>query len=194
MLYAIIILLGIIVGILAKGKFTNLLNIKFEKTWLILSTFIMQLFILIAEKKIEFNTTFTMLLQLLIFCLLLLGFWFNRHYIGICVIGIGYFSNALVILLNGGKMPVSLEVVKRANLLSKINDIDMKHSIFSSTVKVKLPFLADIMHPPFFLSTWMQIVSIGDLIIAVGLFILMVETVMGRKLRIKNKYKMEDSI
>jgi len=98
-------------------------------------------------------------------------------------IGIGYLMNTVVMAANGGKMPVSEKVLAATSISNFIDNIksgrDIKHVIMNSGTKMK--FLADVIRVPGFLGSMMQVVSIGDIIILVGIFILTVELVMGRK-------------
>ncbi len=182
MSYALAVIMGLVVGMLAKGKLSNLFNIRLNKVWLILSAFCITAAVQIASREIRFNTVVTMAFQVVMLLLLAAGFWFNRNRLGVCIIAVGYFLNFLVIMLNGGKMPVSIEVIKKSGLIQSLDDIDIKHNIFSNADKIKLPFLADIIHPPYFLSYGMDIISVGDIVIALGLFVLTVELVIGKKI------------
>ena len=91
--------------------------------------------------------------------------------------------NTVVMAANGGKMPVSEKVLAATSISNFIDNIksgrDIKHVIMNSGTKMK--FLADVIRVPGFLGSMMQVVSIGDIIILVGIFILTVELVMGRK-------------
>ena len=189
MLYIAAIILGIAIGIMAKGKAANLLELNFEKVWLIMIAFVIQIFTqIMGNRGFTFAAKYSFVIQAVVFCMLLAGFWFNRRYLGIWVIGAGCGLNALVMMLNGGKMPVSYEMVVKAGLTGMVDALkagaDGKHIIISQSTR--LAFLSDIIHLPKFIDFGMQIVSIGDLIVLVGLFLLVVGAVAGKKLEMKN--------
>jgi len=183
MVYILSITLGIVVGIILKGKVSNILNLKFEKVWIILLAFMIQVTAqILGYRGFDVITGNIFLIQACVFCLLFLGFWFNRQYLGILVIGAGGFLNAVVMMLNGGKMPVSLDVLASANLTEAIDmlksGLDNKHAIINESTR--LGFMADTIFIPGFPGLLMRIVSIGDLIVIAGFFLLLVEVVSGR--------------
>lgn len=182
MIYIVAILLGIISGILAKGKVSNLVKLEFHRAWLILSAAAILIILQIIESRFDFKTKTIIIFQGVVFILLFIGFWFNRKYIGIWAIWLGALCNMLVMSLNGGKMPVSIEAVKRAKLPIDLVVSETRHKMVDISGSTRLPFLADIIVPPGFLGLGMKIVSIGDMIVAVGLFILMLQVIMGKKM------------
>jgi len=183
MLYLLAIILAILIGKLTKGRVSNLMDINFEKPWLFIVAFVILIVTQIYGGKYEFINNYIIIFQGLIFCLLIVGFWFNRKYIGIWVIGAGCLMNAVTIFLNGGKMPVSLAVVEKANLMSQAAELTVKHAILQIDGSTKLPFLCDIIYLPNVLGFMMKIVSIGDLIVVIGLFLIILQLVMGWRIR-----------
>jgi len=129
------------------------------------------------NQRVESAVKFSFLIQAVVFVLLLFCFWFNREYIGLWFVGLGASLNALVMLVNGGRMPVSLEAMQKAGIKEVTEMImsgaDNKHAVISSTTKLK--FLADIIHLPGFIGQGMGVVSIGDLVVALGLFVFVFE-------------------
>lgn len=184
MLYLIAVLLGVLLGIAAKGKLSNLLNIKFKKIWIIILAFIIQAGLrVLAIKGFDIGEMSGALIQGTVYSVLLIGFWFNRHYIGMCIMGTGCFLNGLVMTLNGGLMPVSQDALKKAEMTDLLNilqkGMDGKHII--SGDNTRLSFLSDVINLPSFLGMGMRIVSIGDLVIAAGIFIFVLSAVKGKK-------------
>lgn len=96
-------------------------------------------------------------------------FYANREHEDIRIFMIGWFLNAIVIWLNGGKMPIDLEQAKKLpfSIEPLVNGTNFKHSIL--TDETLLPFLADIIHMPFIIP---RVISIGDLFIMLGAFLL----------------------
>lgn len=181
MLYLIAVAAAFIIGMTAgrsKKKRPAFCEIRFEKTWLVLLALILQMgYRILGVKGIIFPDVISMLVQVVAIVLIMLCFWFNRKYIGLWFIGAGAFMNALVMFANGGRMPVDLKAVQNAGLDwlrdALINGDDMKHAILNENSK--LWFLSDIIHLPGIIGIGMNIVSIGDLFVALGLFILVLE-------------------
>lgn len=181
MLYLIAVVAAFIIGMAAvrsKKKSYASLELRFEKTWLVVLALILQMvYRILGVKGIIFPDVISMLVQAVAIVLIMLCFWFNRKYIGLWFIGAGAFMNALVMFANGGRMPVDLKVVQNAGLDwlgdALINGDDMKHVILNENSK--LWFLSDIIHLPGVIGIGMNIVSIGDLFVALGLFVLVLE-------------------
>lgn len=184
MLYAIAILLGVMAGILAKGRISRLMELKFRRGWVILMALAIQVAAQAASVKgLSFVSDYSIIIQGITYCMLLVVFWFNRQYLGMLVIGAGCAMNFLVTIANGGRMPVDeafvRSVVTDDRLLAELAR-DGKHIL--GLKDVHLGFLSDIMHPPGFLSAGMQVVSLGDLAAVAGLFLIVFEVITGKKL------------
>ncbi len=186
MLYLIATVLGVLLGIVFKGKLSNLLNIRLEKVWIVILAFVVQTLLrVLTLNGLGILSGYGLITHCIVYGLLLVGFWFNRHYAGMCIMGLGCFSNALVMALSGGKMPVSVEALAKAQITG-VEDIlqagmDGKHVILDESTR--LYFLADIINLPPVLGAFMPVVSIGDLIIAAGIFLLAFCGVKGAGLK-----------
>lgn len=93
----------------------------------------------------------------------------------------GVIANAVVILANGGKMPISSPMLERAGLLRYIEMLSTggspTHQLMENTTR--LAFLGDVfvVPPPF----WRPFVfSVGDVAIVIGLFTLVIKTTVVR--------------
>ncbi len=184
MLYLIAVVLGILLGVAAKGKISNLLKVKFEKIWIIVLAFAIQTVLrVLTVNRLDIALKYGLVIQCIVFGILLIGFWLNRRYLGMSLIGLGCMLNAFTMALNGGRMPVSIDALTKANMgkMLKVLQIgtDGKHMIADKTTK--LFFLSDVINLPPFLGAMMPIVSIGDLIIAVGVFALVLFIVADKR-------------
>lgn len=192
MLYLLAILLAIFLGILVstiKGKKFDISYMRLEKTWLALLAFGIQTITRIfALKGFTFFVKYSWITQAIVFVLLFTTLWHNRKYFGLWIIGLGASLNGLVMMVNGGKMPVSLEKLEKVDMCELINllkaGLDNKHTVM--TELTKLNFLADIFYIPGFLGKGTYVVSIGDFIVAVGLFIFVFEMIKGSYKKIDN--------
>lgn len=109
--------------------------------------------------------------------LLLTVVWANRGLPGVKWIGIGLVLNLLVMVANGGWMPISPEAMVRAGHLQLVPSLDSGTRVSSSKSMVlpreetTLWFLSDIfvLGRPFPLSS---VFSVGDVLVALGAFLL----------------------
>jgi hypothetical protein len=189
LLYILALLLGVAAGMAVKGRIGNLADARLEKKGFILAALCIQVTLqILGVRGILPVQRFGPWSFLVVVGLLLAGLWANRRYAGVLVIGVGYLMNALVMAVNGCKMPVSADALKKAGLLDALDilkaGIDGKHIIIAESTK--LPFLSDIIVLPRLLRRMMEIVSIGDLVIAAGILVLVFEMLtkmeLGKKL------------
>ncbi|HHW48965.1 MAG TPA: DUF5317 domain-containing protein [Clostridiaceae bacterium] len=183
MLYILPIVLGFAMGIAMKGKLGNVLNFRLEKAWILLLAFVIQA----GAQIMSFNgltgiNDYTVIIQGCVIILLLIGFWYNRKYAGIIIMSFGFFLNAIVMMLNGGKMPVSYDILQKNNLREALDLLlagrDSKHALIDENTK--LWFLSDVIYMPGIFRYAGGLVSIGDLVIAAGIFVLVAEVVSNR--------------
>lgn len=177
MLYLIVSIAAAAFGIAAgkiKKKYSDMPVIRFEKTWVAIIALCLQIFArIMGANGIVLKDVYSIVIHGLSFGLLLLCFWFNRKYLGLWFIAMGALMNALVMAVNGGKMPVALNNAQKAGRVDIIGVVtegfDNRHIILNESSR--LWFLSDIISLPGILGYGMGRVSIGDLIVAVGLFI-----------------------
>ncbi|NUR98990.1 MAG: DUF5317 domain-containing protein [Kribbellaceae bacterium] len=86
----------------------------------------------------------------------------NLKHPGVGLLALGFFSNALVVALNGA-MPVSLRALKRAGV-GDASVTDARHELSHATTR--LPWLGDVV--PVALPGLGQAISPGDVLIAAG--------------------------
>lgn len=173
-IYAIV--LGILLGYIMGGSLKN--TVKRPLYWkaLALLAFAVQIVIfndLPVLKSIPGNVI--VILHSLTYICLLVFIIRNIRTTGIPVIGLGIFSNALVIFLNGGYMPTipknlqNTSVRKLAESISQ--DVAVNNSIGMSGHTL-LPWLGDI----FVMPSWVplsNVFSIGDVLIGIGICLYM---------------------
>lgn len=173
-----IIVLALLVGKLRGGQIKKIENL-YIKAWYILalsfSMEIMALFIVtktngVAAKFIELNFSH---IHLFIYALLISVLLLNFHQPGIKTIILGATSNFLPLLFNNGKMPVWIGALENANLYNQLNLLSensiMTHELMHENTSFKL--LGDIIGIPK-PYPFPKIISIGDILISVGIFIL----------------------
>jgi hypothetical protein len=188
MILALAVILGLAVS-LARNRgqtFSLLADIPLRSAWLVILALAMQYPLL----RTPFGPTQQLSVQQALFLLshlLLLGFvWRNRRLAGIQIVGLGILCNLVVILANGGFMPITPETLVRINPGTTLGINPGAtlgvwqpgfHYGFSKDVillqgATNLWALSDILvvPPPF---PWPTAFSLGDLLIASGIVILL---------------------
>lgn len=149
---------------------------ELSRTWLVLVAVAPQLLIFqIPSTAGWFSDTWASTV-LVISQLLLLGFvWFNRDLVGLRILGLGLILNLLVIILNGGLMPLAPETAQALypEVSPSVWQIGsrpgMSKNILLLYEDTRLAFLSDsILLPAWF--PWTRALSPGDLLIVLGVF------------------------
>lgn len=169
------LIFSIILGLILKGSLANLDKIKFDKVYLILIAFAIEfLIMLLITKGIISRGVYTYFFNFIMYLLLLTFVYFNRSNFTIIIMGIGFVLNALPIFLNGGAMPVSPRAVYLAGLAPSVNAVKVStEGLYTlQNAQTKLWFLGDIIPKPFLRPA---VISIGDIIIALGLILLIIK-------------------
>ena len=181
-LYAVV--LGIVLGYVTKGKLKYIILRPLYWKGLAFLAFAIQLVIFSNLSFTEtIPTTFITILHYFSYLCLLVFMMRNIKNWGITVVGIGIFLNALVIFLNGGRMPTIPENLKNTSFWQSADLITQGDALKNSakmTGETLLPWLGDI----FYLPPWLplsNVFSIGDIFIAVGVCIYIVINMHPRK-------------
>lgn len=117
-------------------------------------------------------------LFLLSHLLLMVFVWLNRRQLGVLLLGVGVICNLLVILVNGGFMPITPGTLVEINPGSTVEQWPVGiHYGYSKDVilaeeDTRLGVLSDrlVIPPPF---PWPTAFSIGDFLIAAGIVVLL---------------------
>ena len=108
------IALGLVLGLVAGGDLLNLGSVRLKRlTLLILAVFVRFGTELALNSGVPLAEALRLPLLAAGFVLLLIALWPNRSYPGISLAFIGVLANAIVIVVNGGYMPIwvtSLEI------------------------------------------------------------------------------------
>ena len=101
------IALGLILGLIVGGRLTNLAYVRLHRIWLLVAAVLLRF-----ATEILLNAGFAPVEMLRLpllagaFALLLLALWPNRGFPGISLAFVGILANAIVIVVNGGFMPI----------------------------------------------------------------------------------------
>ncbi|KPU45784.1 hypothetical protein OXPF_10190 [Oxobacter pfennigii] len=173
------LLLSIIIGYILKGsiKRVNVENIK--GSYIAFLSFGIEIMIFIPVRKgIISPGIITLLLYIVEYMLIFMFIYMNRKNKWILIMGIGFMLNAVAIFANGGLMPVSQAAIDAAGIKGSVSSEGLYTLVNKST---RLWFLGDVIPFRIFRS---YVVSIGDLVSAIGLMIFMISGM--RKTKVKS--------
>ena len=182
MLYVYIIIISIIIGLLRNGKLSSLSQISLKRIELIVLACLIQAGLIFLEpKRVKFVLDYSSYMLILSYIVLLLAVWYNKKIKGIKIIALGIIFNFIVIVVNGGHMPVLLSSLYKAGLddfaLVLKEGTYVTHTLI--TEKTLFKFLADVipLSPPF---PDPSVVSVGDFLMFYGVFSL-IQNAMVKK-------------
>lgn len=163
---AIVLFLALAIALLRGGRLTNLGDIELRAWWLLIVGFGLQ-----AATRFLPHTSWAetagLIMVLTSFGLLMILVLVNRNRPGMWLAGVGVLMNFTVISLNGG-MPVLVEAAQVASGFTQADpDIagSFKHVLLDESTRVTM--LADVI--PIRLAGQGQVISLGDVFLAVGL-------------------------
>ncbi|WP_284036559.1 DUF5317 domain-containing protein [Neobacillus sp. 114] len=165
------ILLSLIVGFIRKGNLRGLAQLKLKWGWIFPLLLIVQIITFVYQNDIKFLGKASESIYMVVYIIGLLFLFLNRNHKGFMIIFIGVFLNFLVMVVNGGRMPVSEEaaaVLDPMYIQALKDGLYAKHILLTdSTI---LGFLGDIipLGPPY---PRTQVISIGDVVMNIGAFL-----------------------
>ena len=176
---------SLVVGKLRGGKFSYLKDAEIHKWYLIVSAFLIEFIaVFLSSKGYQFISNNILGIHFISYSLLLIGTYFNASKISFKLVMVGVFLNFIVIILNGGQMPVSQDAMINAGLAGDlealINGEIVTHTVITSDTVLK--FLGDIfiLPKPY---TRPKVFSIGDVFLAIGIFVYIQEIMVKKQLK-----------
>jgi hypothetical protein len=164
------IIISFIIGLLRGGNLKGIADLKLKFGWIFPILLAIQFAIYFTQGHIGFIASISNYIFIFVYIIGLFFLWMNRSYRGIPLIFIGVLLNFVVMLVNGGRMPVSLEAAATLDPIyveAIKNGLYAKHSLL--TGETHLAFLGDIipLTPPY---PREQVISIGDIIMNIGVY------------------------
>lgn len=164
------IIFSLIVGFFRKGNLRALAQLKLKWGWVFPLLLIVELAVFKLQNDSKFLGQVSGYIYIVVYVLGLLFLFMNRKNPGFILILIGVFLNFLVMVTNGGRMPVS---VAAAAVLDPVYIDVLKESLYAKhtmlTSSSHFGFLGDIIpiSDPY---PRTQVISIGDIIMNIGIF------------------------
>ena len=177
------IFIGLFLGLAAGGSLMNLASIRLRWIWA-LSLAVIVRFLTEAALSAGVDVVEALRVPLLgaSFAILLAGLWVNRSFPGLSIAFVGILTNAIVILVNRGYMPIWEPSLALAGFTP--DDVQSAiHTILPATLNAEFllrlgPF-ADVIPIPF--PVIRNVASVGDVFLTVGLaFFLFAATLRPR--------------
>lgn len=180
MILAAAVILGLIASFARhRGETLNrIAAIPLRWAWLAILALVLQWPILRAPAGPTQGLSLQQALFLISHLLLLVFVWLNRRQFGVLLVGAGVICNLLVILVNGGFMPITPETLVKINPGSTIEQwpegihYGYSKDVILAEEDTRFGVLSDVLvvPPPFPRPTAF---SIGDLLIAAGIVVLL---------------------
>jgi hypothetical protein len=181
------IVIGLIVGFIRAGwryGLAALSQIRIKGGWIFPLLLGIQFLLYFLHGKITIIEKYNGYMFMVVYAAGLYILWLNRKEKGFWWIFAGVALNFIVMLANGGKMPVSIEAASvldptYVRVLTEGTLVSKHIALNDSTI---LPFLGDIIPitSPYPRS---QVISIGDVIMNLGIFIYLQNVMLVYKLR-----------
>lgn len=171
MVFLLAVVLGVVVGWLRRGSLLNLGELPFRFLWLGVIAFGLRL---LANRGTEWMGLSDVGAGWLLagsYLLFFAAFFVNRRLPGMGLLAAGAILNVIVILANGGRMPVSPAGVVATLGQEALRDLaESGDPIYSLvTAETRLPFLADVFYLPPALGLT-KVFSVGDILVWVAIF------------------------
>lgn len=165
--------LSVIVGLVMGGSLSGLSRIPVRRPGLFVAACGLQFVMVNFSDQWSWVVRYSLVLYMLSYVFLFLGLYVNRHIKAGRILAAGIMLNFLVIVLNGGRMPVSIPAAHAAGLGEFVDYIGSgiypTHTLINDSTR--LWFLGDIIPiPPPYIRP--RVFSIGDAVMAVGVMLL----------------------
>ena len=179
MLYLILIILSIIIGLLRGGELEKLYHISIKGTYLFAVALLLRgmiwLFGRMGFHQIYEYSPFIIIVSYILF---IIASFQNINFSGFRYITLGVLMNSFVIFVNGGKMPVLVTQQVSEEISGKVLFGQGQNIVYSlADNKTFFTFLGDVLTLPKLLQC-SSIVSVGDIMIFIGIFILIQKTML----------------
>ncbi len=177
MFFLYVIPLGILTGLLSKGKLSRLGKLPLRWMGLLLPALLIQLLIFptfTSEPLIPFATE---TLHIISYVLLALWIGLNCRLLPILALGLGALCNFAALMANGGLMPASARALERAGLPILAETL-AREGAYSNLVLMSANTRINVLGDWLYVPRWIPLssaFSIGDLLIAVALVWLIVK-------------------
>lgn len=186
MFLLILSVISIIIAMIRKGSFSNILDCGIRAWYLFVVALVAFLAVQVGDgMDIEFIQTYAKFFIMGAYALVLVGAIFNLSNLWMIPLLAGSLCNFVVIFMNGGKMPLSESAMRIAGITASVVGESSVMSVASSSTS--LPILGGIIPIPL-PGVLAQVISLGTVLIGIGLFFVIQNVLLG----IVYEYEYED--
>ncbi|MCS7198039.1 MAG: DUF5317 domain-containing protein [Candidatus Bipolaricaulota bacterium] len=172
------LLLGLVIGLIRHRGLAHLAKLKLRASGLVLLAVLIQILILPLGQNATPIVTWGMeYWHIASYMLLLLFAVINYRERALWPMALGMLSNFIVITVNGGHMPASLDALRAAGRIATVERLltdGVSGNVMLMSEQTRLNFLGDILWLP----SWVPFAnafSIGDLLLGAGVIWLLVK-------------------
>ncbi|MBI4498906.1 MAG: DUF5317 domain-containing protein [Chloroflexi bacterium] len=161
------VIIGLVLALLRRGDLRALAAVRFRWWWLIVLAFGLKFLLVRSAGSSPWLLTYGPALHAALYLLLLVPLLANRVLPGLRLVTAGVALNGLVILANGGRMPVSESALAALGKTATIDALARGQSVVHTLAadQTVLGLLGDwITLPP----PWAAVASPGDFLLAAG--------------------------
>ncbi len=177
---AILLVLSLVFALLRGGSLESLAETRFRAPWLLFLGLGVQLAVdFSAPSWLEGNGGLAVILATNAAVATFL--FLNRSYAGTGLAALGLLLNVLVISVNGA-MPVNPSAVRDAGIETSLENVGLKHEVMDDDTV--LPWLGDTIGLP----KLRELLSVGDVVLALGIAWLVHAAHDGREVRGKTQH------
>lgn len=171
--------IALALGFVLGGKVSNLTRVEFRGFPYIIASLGVRLVAVLLTGKMPPSVPLCAGTHVISYGLLLYGLYLNFAIPEFRVIALGSFLNFLVIVVNGGRMPVLAQAIDPLDPSNAVlfSNVSLTHKIMDSSTR--LLFLCDIFKFSFLQRT-PKAFSLGDALMAAGLIPFIVRGMKGR--------------
>jgi hypothetical protein len=181
MLLLVALIVAVLVGLIRGGRLDALGGHPWRARLLPFLAVSLQVVAFIPDESASAGArTLAAWLHGISYALALTFVWINLSTTGMRLIGAGLIANALVIVANGGFMPVPPGAPGDANAAAAVKGVENNVAVISP--HTRLWFLGDVLETPASLP-FQWAFSVGDLALGVGVFILVQHLMCSRAVR-----------
>ncbi len=187
MILVVAVAASVVVGLLRGGCLARLAELRFARGWLVLAAVALQyplVYNLVGRTAI-IGVPLALPMMAVSVLLVLIAVWANRHLPGVPLVGLGLVANLVAMACNGGWMPITPEALARLGHQSwvtpqgEVLKVWGAKNVVLAQAETRLWWLSDV----FVLSRPFPVpsaFSIGDVLVALGLFWLLQQALLGR--------------
>ncbi|MDI7274812.1 MAG: DUF5317 domain-containing protein [Anaerolineae bacterium] len=178
-----------LIALVRGGRLARLADLPIGRAWLVLAAVVFQYPLVYIHVRAQsvLGVPVASLLMAASWILLLVAVWANRRLPGVALVGLGMVLNLLVMSANGGWMPVTPEGLARLHALDKVVMVGDTARVWGAKnivlerADTRLWALSDIfiVPPPLPSFPLRAAFSVGDILIAAGLFWLLQSALVG---------------